>query len=141
MLKRNLFWFIAFLGCPLGILAQPTFRNYDAIDYNEETYTTDYNTLRFKDVKIIVTEIFNKKYFENKRLYCRAWVYVYKNEKVTDSVYFDNMNAFGGCAGLYWKKIQAANFFVMSKFGDYDGRVLVIDSSGVIITCPGANIF
>ncbi len=121
--------------------AQPLYKEYIEREYPEDVYHTQISKSTLKNVEIKIIEIFNKKYFENKKLYCRAWIIILKHDSVISKMYFDNMAADGGCSGLYWPKSQPANYFIVSKFGDYDGRTLLIDTNAVIHNIPGGRFF
>lgn len=68
---------------------------------------------------------------------CRSWLAILKNNKVITRKFYD-IEAVGGCAGLYKPTIQPCkNYFILSKFGDYAGQTLIVDTNGKLTILTG----
>ncbi|MBK8845493.1 MAG: hypothetical protein IPO27_02610 [Bacteroidetes bacterium] len=117
------------------------YRVYNPEDYPKESFRTQVESHRIKNVEVKLIEVFNNNYFTNKSLYCRAWMHVLLADTIYERLYFDNMNAYRGCSGIYFDKDQPPNFLVFSKFGDYDGRTIIIDTNGTVHNLSGGNYF
>lgn len=61
---------------------------------------------------------------------CRTWLTVKDKTKIIKERSGD-AEAVGGCLGLFFPESQpASDLIIVSKFGDYDGRLFVINSKG-----------
>jgi hypothetical protein len=71
---------------------------------------------------------------------CRAWLYIRKNRKTVSKKFYD-IDPVGSCSGLYLPSQQPLkDYFIISKFGDYDGETLLIDASGKLTTLQGGAL-
>jgi hypothetical protein len=73
----------------------------------------------------------------HRRYLSRIWTYV--NNKPVDSIYY-TPEAVGGYMGISLAK-EVNGHLVFSKFGDYNGRTLIVDGLGQIRSIIGANIY
>jgi len=63
-------------------------------------------------------------------------------DRITKKIYFKDCEALGGCSGIYVSSLQPIqNYFVLSKFGDYDGRIILVDSLGAVLSYPGGEYY
>ena len=52
------------------------------------------------------------------------------------------MESVGGCSGYYFPEMQPAkDLIVISKFGDYDGRLFIIDNKGEVKHYIGGKFY
>jgi hypothetical protein len=73
---------------------------------------------------------------------CRAWLEVRQGDKVLRQVYFNDIDAVGGNYGIFLPKQQPfGDPFVAVKFGDYDGRLLLVGNDGSLTNLPGGDFF
>lgn len=106
--------------------------NYPISKFNVGTITSNFGQL------IITTTMVSPKTRQNSFL-CRSWLTVKKNDKVLAQKYYD-IEPVGGCSGLYPPTIQLLdNYFIISKFGDYQGETLLVDKTGKIIVLIGGS--
>lgn len=122
--------------------AQPVYKDFVAADYANNDYKTKIQSIPFNDMTIKLIKINNKADENENAFYCRAWLKVIRNDSTIDSLYFDNMLAGKGCAGIYMDNSQPdPNHFILTKFGDYDGRTLIINHLGQIRNITGGKYF
>lgn len=70
---------------------------------------------------------------------CRSWLTVRKGNKVLKQKFYE-IEPVGGCSGLFLPSIQPLeNYFIISKFGDYEGQTLLIDTIGNLIELTGGS--
>lgn len=71
---------------------------------------------------------------------CSVQIRIYSNHEEINRLEYFNIEAVGGYAGVSFPKKQISKKFIFGcKYGDYDGRLIQIDSSGKIKTYPGGN--
>lgn len=122
--------------------AQPVYKDFSANDYAVTDYKTKIQNIPFNLFTIRLIKVSSKGDNNENAFYCRAWLKILLNDSTIDSLYFDNMVPGRGCAGLYMDDEQpVTNYFSMVKFGDYNGRTLVIDNHGKIHNIIGGKYF
>ncbi|MFY7670794.1 SH3 domain-containing protein [Tenacibaculum sp. MEBiC06402] len=73
---------------------------------------------------------------------CKAKVRVLKNKKVFKELKFQEIDALGDNHGIVAPTKQPSNsLFVLSKFGDYNGQIIIINLEGKITTFNGGSYF
>jgi|GEM_PF-2245512 hypothetical protein len=73
---------------------------------------------------------------------CSAWVEIIKEGRILHKKEFINIEGLGKSYGLYVPAKQPDNkYFIINKYGDYDGRTLLIDRNGKLIDLPGGHYF
>ncbi len=129
---------IPFLLLALQSLGQ---RNKQILQFNKADYPVSKfvnisDTSYLGQVKIIVT-MSHPIQNSDVNFSCRSWLTILKNNKVTTRKFYD-IEAVGGCAGLYKPTIQPCkNYFILSKFGDYAGQTLIVDTNGKLTILIG----
>ena len=124
--------FILLLSLTVSGQSKDTFIPFNSADYKPEKYQVKYNaynfskfTIEIRQVKLITNQS------EASDFYCRAWVTISEGAKIIGQRYFKSIEAVGGCSGLFVPDVQPRNdYFMISKFGDYDGLIMIIDSTG-----------
>jgi len=95
---------------------------------------------QINDLKIIVRQV--KSLVESPNVpICKAEIMVSKNNILLDSLKFDAIEALGGCYGLIVYSPLIENHLIISKYGDYDGRTIVINEYGKIVSITGGNVY
>jgi hypothetical protein len=120
------------------------YREFKKTDYDNSKYLIKVDTFKFIDYNILLTQVKLKDYghYEPNSTYCRIWLTVMNKSKKVDSLFFNSCEGLGGCSGIYASKDQPLkNYFILSKFGDYDGRVLIIGKTGKINSYYGGHYF
>jgi hypothetical protein len=109
-------------------------------DYPLSKFLTISDTFLLRHVQIIIT-MASPKDNSNAQFLCRSWLTIKKNGKILEQKFYD-IEPLGGCSGLYAPAEQPLkDIFVISKFGDYEGETLIIDTTGKATTISGGSFF
>lgn len=114
------------------------------IDYPTNKYSVKADTFTFRIFKIELTQtkLLDYKTYDSTATYCRLWLTVKEGNTIIDKYYVNSCEAVGGCSGIYASKEQTRkDYFILSKFGDYDGEIIIIDKSGKIKTFFGGHYY
>jgi len=112
-------------------------------DFNKKNYPTSAfqiksDTSSFGALKIVVTMVHPQNEVTAK-FSCRTWLTIMKNGKRLKQKSY-NIEPVGGCSGVYIPRKQPCkNYFILSKFGDYEGQTLLIDIDGKLTTLKGGS--
>lgn len=110
---------------------QDKYEPFKASDYPKENYQITSDTVKFKDLIIEVKQVRSR--LGNGSFSCRAWLTVSKGSKSVYQRFFKSIDAVGSCYGLFLPHEQPReDYFILSKLGDYDGRIFIIDSKGTV---------
>jgi hypothetical protein len=72
---------------------------------------------------------------------CRTWLTIKDKNKLIKELAQD-VDAVGGCSGLFFPDAQPAkDLIVISRFGDYDGRLYVVNNKGEFKDDPGGTFY
>ncbi len=75
-------------------------------------------------------------------LSCRVLIRTIKENKRIDEINYGNINPVGSSFGIAFSKNQKKeNLFIASKFGDYDGKIIIINKNGEIQSFQGGQYF
>ena len=73
---------------------------------------------------------------------CRAWLEVRMQGKVLRQLYFDDIESMGWFYGIFIPHNQPLDdYFLATKHGDYDSRLLMIGADGSLTNLPGGIYF
>ncbi len=109
--------------------------------YLNTEYNTEFQTFTLDSVIIEIGQIFEKP-FSTHKFYCKAIIQAKINNKIINELYFDDFEPVGDSYGLCFNKNQLiTNYIIGSKYGDYEGLVILIDSRGRIFKKSGGNYF
>jgi hypothetical protein len=112
------------------------FEPFNRSDYPEEKFQIISDSIRFKDFVIEIRQVRNKSGYNP--FSCRAWLTISNKSKSIYQRFFKSIDAVGSCYGLFIPfKQPRQDYFILSKLGDYDGRIFIIDSNGNVIEKPG----
>ena len=116
------------------------FEPFISSDYSNNNFLITKDSIKFFDMIIESRMILNKS--KNDPFACRAWLTIQKKGQVLLQRYFKNINAVGGCFGIFIPYVQPRkDYLIISKYGDYDSRLFVIDSIGNITENFGGELF
>lgn len=136
---------ILFFVIAVAVSAQKTSpKLFDRSEYPEQKYAVKTDQYRFKDltIELIQAQLRDPRQYDAKSAYCRIWLTVKKGDLVKDQLYFNDCEALGGCSGIYVSRDnQPENHFLLSKFGDYDGQIIIIDTKGKIRSFIGGSYY
>jgi len=116
------------------------FESFRRSDYPVEKYQITSDSVQFKDFVIEIRQVRNKSGYEP--FSCRAWITIFNSGKPIYQKYFKAIDAVGSCYGIFIPLSQPRNdYFILSKLGDYDGRIFIVDSKGVVTEKPGGQFY
>ena len=82
-----------------------------------------------------------KKQDDPKQFSCRTWLTIKDSNKLIKELAQD-ADAVGGCSGLFFPETQPNKDLIMiSKFGDYDGRLYIINTKGEFKDYSGGKFY
>jgi hypothetical protein len=91
----------------------------------KESYRLEFATVSL-EMRKRIDERFEEPY------YCSATIYVMKDEKIMDSIVYENMQPVGGDYGLRVHNELINGCLIITKHGDYDGETIFINPDGNI---------
>jgi len=73
---------------------------------------------------------------------CKGLIRTIKTNKLIDEINYGIIDAVGSNFGITFSKNQNnENLFIASKFGDYDGEIIIVDENGKIQSFKGGQYF
>ena len=63
---------------------------------------------------------------------CKVWLTVKKERRIIDKLICVDCEAVGGCSGVFYESQSNPDYLIFSKFGNYDGQLIIIDTTGKI---------
>lgn len=120
------------------------YKPFRPTDYPTNKYSIKADTFDFRNLKIELThaKLIDYKTYDSTATFCRFWLTVKDGSTIVDKFYVSDCEAVGGCSGIYASKEQTRkDYFILSKFGDYDGQIIIIDKSGKIKTYFGGDYY
>ncbi|MGE5457595.1 MAG: SH3 domain-containing protein [Methanococcaceae archaeon] len=147
-------WWITKLNGSKGFVHKSRIKEEsNGIIFNNRVYSYREFAIKAKKVKwnnlmILAVNIFPKdetytsQTDNNNIIQCSSFIRVFSNNSEINHCSFININAVGGYAGVSIPKEQASNKYLFGcKYGDYNGRLIQIDSQGKITDYAGGNYF
>lgn len=104
--------------------------------YPEASYTTQADSFNYGKLTIRVANIKAKPH-QTVSFWCRASIAITHQSDTVFSRYYADVDAAGGCSGVYIEPVVKGNYIFVSKFGDYNGRTVIIDTTGTILDIHG----
>jgi hypothetical protein len=131
---------IAFLLLTVNLFGQQSKKTiqFKMTDYPSSKFITKSDTSLLGEVQIIITNTHPKNSSFAKFL-CRSWLTIKRGDKVLSQKHYD-IEPVGSCSGLYKPTKQPCkDYFILSKFGDYEGETLLVDSLGKLTVLTGGS--
>ena len=115
-------------------------REFKYVDYPESKFDLKIDSFTLGAYLIEFIHVNNKEVDEEPL--CRAWFRLKQFGKVTNQTYFDNIKSNITCVGIFIPEVQPRkDFFLASKLGDNDGRLIVINRLGEIKLLKGGQFY
>jgi hypothetical protein len=73
--------------------------------------------------------------------YCKSYIEIIKNNKTINSLGFPSIEPVGGDYGFLVYSQLINNHLIISKYGDYDGRTIIINEKGKMFNTIGGYSF
>ncbi|MCL3782621.1 hypothetical protein EMN47_19725 [Prolixibacteraceae bacterium JC049] len=121
------------------------YKNAPILRTKKESWWKDYKkhynvkTISTGSVKVKITNRKNNQF--KKEAICQGKILSFKNDALVDSLNFQTIEPVGDRYGLNFNSQPLPNVIIGSKFGDYDGRTIIIDESGSIHNMAGGFFF
>jgi hypothetical protein len=112
-------------------------------DYPKSEFGVTQSSHDLGAVKIRIIQAKRRKPSAKAPGYCRAWVNVIRGG-ITPSIFFDynDLEPVGYSYGVFVPRKQpSSDYFLLVKEGDYNGRLLLIDTSGRVTDIIGGSFF
>lgn len=95
----------------------------------------DFHNLAIQIIQFKPTKTF---YYFN----CKSRIRIIENNQIKNEINYNEIEAVGGAHGVLAPEKQPSNqVFVLSKFGDYNGQIIVINKDGKVLTFNGGSYF
>jgi hypothetical protein len=91
------------------------------------------------DITVVITQ-YKTLIESSKTPYCKAFIKTIKQGKEISSLNFSSIEPVGDDYGFFVYSNLIKNHLLISKFGDYDGSTIIINSDGQIFSTIGGNI-
>lgn len=114
--------------------------------YNESDFPIDKFIIKKEQrtlgtITVDVVQVKPIKQGDSKQFSCRTWLMI-KEKGRTIKELTQDMDGVGGCSGFYFPDKQPnKDLIVISKFGDYDGRLLIINGKGELKDYLGGKFY
>ncbi len=113
---------------------------FSSADYPPDQWSTKIQNATLGEVQIQIVHVQSNGLQEEPE--CKAWLEVRKGNKITGILFFDDIVADSGTAGIFVPvKQPREDLFIAFKLGDFDGRLLVVDRTGQITDLVGGEFF
>ncbi|NNM94807.1 MAG: hypothetical protein HKL88_05000 [Bacteroidia bacterium] len=113
---------------------------YMSADYPADQWSTKIQNATLGEVSIQMIHVQNIGLEQDPE--CKAWIEVSKGSKTTGILFFDDIIADSGTAGIFVPlKQPREDLFIAFKLGDYDGRLIVVDRTGQITDLVGGTFY
>lgn len=113
---------------------------YNAADYPADQYTTRTEEKSLGEIKVELVHVQSKGLTEDPE--CKAWLTVKKGNKVMGQMFFDDISPDYGPAGIFFPTKQPReDMLIAMKFGDYDGKLIIVDRDGNLNVAPGGDFY
>ena len=109
--------------------------------YLDRDYNIEIQTFYLDSVIVEIAQILRKK-FDGDNFNCKAIIQTRTKNRNIDELYFENIEPVGSSYGICFTKNQTNKKYIIgSKYGDYDGLLIIINSTGKILGESGGNYF
>ncbi len=123
-----------------GKNAEEQILEFKYVDYPASKFNVQIDTFKLGAYLIEFIQVTNKD--ADSQPLCRSWFRLKQFGKVTNQIFFNNIKPNITCAGIYIPEVQPRkDFFLASKFGDNDGRLIVINRMGEIKLLKGGQFY
>jgi hypothetical protein len=99
-------------------------------DFPSDKFIVKKEQLTLGTITVDLTQTKPKKQDGSRQFMCRTWLTIKDKMELIKELTTD-VNPVGGCSGLFFPESQPnKELIIISKFGDYDGRLFIIDRKG-----------
>lgn len=100
------------------------------IDFSADKFVVKKEQRTLGTITVDLIHVKPKKQDDSRQFSCRTWLTIRDRDKLIKELALD-ADAVGGCSGLFFPDNQPnKDLIIISKFGDYDGRLYVVNNKG-----------
>jgi len=129
---------LAFLICSIFFFSSTIYVNAQVKTVIKDSVKITEINRSIGDIRVIITQY---KRLDHKDPLCHAMIRVLKDKQSIDSLVYKEIDPVGGSYGLLVYPDLFSDHLVISKFGGYDGRTIIINNKGKVFDFPGGYIF
>lgn len=137
-MKQTLLLLFFLLFSPITLGQEIKFIPYKSKDYPVSDYEIKKESHVFNDFTVTILHV---KLKISLKFFCRFWLTVTKGDILIDRKYYADCESLGGCCGIFPDKIQPEEYFTLTKCGDYNGQLIIIDKIGKISIHNGGTSY
>jgi len=147
MLRRMVGLFLVFVMCAFTACAQTIpsrkSRPFNPKDYPAGKFQITKSDSPIGEYTVRVVDVKNLGYepSDYQPHYCSAWVEIRKDDELVKRYFYGDTEPVGFSFGAFVPKNQPDGYVAIVKEGDYDGRLLLIDTEGKVVDLPGGFYF
>ncbi len=137
-LNRIYIFLIVVFSSTLQSQPKATIETFNQSDYPDSVFIT--SSIQYTHGSVIVRLIQVKMISSYDPFICRVWLNIERNGKIVNQYYLNDIEPVGGYYGLFVpSKKPVEEYFAVIKYGDYDGRLFLIDKSGKMTQYMGGS--
>ncbi|HMJ67371.1 MAG TPA: hypothetical protein VK508_00670 [Cyclobacteriaceae bacterium] len=107
-----------------------TIAPFKDIDFSTDKFVVKKEQRTLGTITVDLIHAKPKKQDDSRHFSCRTWLTIKDKNKLIKDLAQD-ADAVGGCSGLFFPDNQPKkDIIIISKFGDYDGRLYVVNNKG-----------
>jgi hypothetical protein len=115
---------------------------FNEAEYPPADFAVTHQTVRRDTVEIVATQVKRRQNGDGNPYYCRAWVDIRISDSTAKQLVFPDIDPVGGSYGLFMPKEQPIpGYLFFEKYGDYDGRLYLVDTKGHLTNLKGGWFF
>jgi hypothetical protein len=123
------------------ILKGQTIAPFEHADFPADKFIIKKEQRTLGTITIDLTQTKPTKQSESGQFSCRTWLTIKNKNKLIKELAQD-ADAVGGCSGLFLPDSQPnKDLIIISKFGDYDGRLYIINGKGELKDYSGGTFY
>lgn len=113
-----------------------------SVDYPDSQFNVSAECTKNRDIDIEIVSVVPIEGRGPNSFCYRAWITVKRNDNILFKRYYADIDAVGGNYGIHIPKNQPKKSYkVILKKGDYDGRLWIVQDSGIVTELIGGDYF
>lgn len=118
------------------------FKLFSDNDYPLDQFEINKKSFNFSKFEVQLIQLSSKGKLDGNSIFCRSWLSLLDEGSLKSQIHYENIEAVGGCAGIYVPDQQPIpGYLIGSKFGDYNGQLIVVNHLGEIKTYLGGIFY
>jgi hypothetical protein len=133
------FLFLSFLSGYVGLAQKPL--PFSETEYPNKNFIVSKQQKSLGSLTVNLTLVTPREQTIQRHFFCRAWLTVKKGQTLIKEL-SDEIEPSAGCSGFFFPDHQPTKeVMIISKFGDYDGRLLTLTPEGELNDLIGGKSF